>query len=82
MEYVKEKKLSKSQQEEVFKLAKSMGSLGLSDEARLQSVTFGEINYIHDDEISEVGIEMLEQEFGIKCDESTSFNSGILYAYV
>ncbi|CAB3977220.1 Hypothetical predicted protein [Paramuricea clavata] len=73
MEYIKEKKLGKSQKEEVLKLAETMNSMGLTDEARLQSVTIGEINCIHGEEISEHGIKMLAQKFGIKS-ERDSFN--------
>ena len=81
LEYIKEKKLGKSQKEELLKLAETMNYLGLTDEARLQSVTIGEINCVHSEEISEHGIEMLAQKFGIKS-ESASFNPGILYAYI
>ena len=76
MEYIKENKLDESQKEEIMKLVESMSSFGLSDEAKLKSVTIGEINYIHRGEISEHGIAMLEQKFGIRS-EIASLNSGI-----
>ena len=75
MEYIKEKKLTKSQKEAVMKLVETMNSLGLSDEGRLQSITIGEINCVHGEEISKHGIEMLKEKFGIKS-ETASFNSG------
>ena len=77
LEYITEKNLDKSQQEEVIKLVERMNSLGLSDEINLQSVTIGGINYVHEQEISIHGIEMLEQKFGIKS-EVVSIDSGIL----
>ena len=80
MEYIKEKKLTKSQKEAVMKLVETMNSLGLSDEGRLQTITIGEINYVHGGEISEHGIEMLEQKFGIKS-EIVPIQSGILNFY-
>ena len=59
-----------------MKLVESMNSLGLSDEAKLKSVTIGEINYAHGGEISEHGMAMLQEKFKIKC-EIASLNSGI-----
>ena len=76
MEYVEENKLDESQREEIMKLVESMSSFGLSDEAKMKSVTIGEINFIHRGEISKHGIGMLEQKFGIRS-EIASFNSGI-----
>lgn len=76
LEYFKENKLDESQKEDIMKLVETMSSFGLSDEAKLKSVTIGEINYIHCGEISEHGIAMLAQKFGIKS-EIASLNSGI-----
>ena len=74
-EYIVEKNLNNSQQEEIMKLVESMNSLGLSDEAKLKSVTIGEINYVHDGEISENGIALLQEKFKIKS-EIALLNSG------
>ena len=71
-----EKNLNNSQRDEIMKLVESMNSLGLSDEAKLKSVTMGEISCAHGGEISEHGIAMLQEKFKIKC-EIASLNSGI-----
>lgn len=77
MEYIEETKLGEAQKQEIFKLVESMKSLGVNDEANLQSVTFGQINSIHDGIMSRHGIDMLEKKFGIKR-ELDSLNSGKL----
>ena len=77
MDYIVENNLDCSQKEDLMKLVESMNSLGLSDDTKLQSVTIGEINYVHSEEISEHGFAMLEKKFGIKS-EIAPLNSGIL----
>ena len=78
LEYIKDNmsNLDESQIEEIMKLVESMSSFGLSDEAKLKSVTIGEINYIHRGEISEHGIAMLKKKFGVR-GAIAPFKSGI-----
>ena len=80
MEYIEENTLNKLEQDKVWKLIESMRSSGLSGDGKLESVTMGEINCIHGEEISQHGIKMLQQKFGIQR-ECTSLNPGIYYHF-
>ena len=60
---------------ELFGLVETMNAMGLSDDSILKRTTISEINYFHDDIITEHGLQMLEKKFNIKCAES--FHSGI-----
>ena len=77
MKYIEETEIDDAQKQEIFKLVESIKSLAMDDEANLQSVTFGQINSIHDGNISRHGVAMLEKTFGIKR-ERTSLNLGKL----
>ncbi|XP_028413783.1 uncharacterized protein LOC114536628 [Dendronephthya gigantea] len=77
MEYVKENKLDKTQQEKVLKLGTWMNSMGLSKEEKLQSVTLAAIYCLYDGEITDHCIEMLKQKFGIR-NGSNSYTSAEL----
>ena len=76
MEYAEKHNFDASQREEVSKLVKCINQMGLCDDVKVKSVTIEEINDAYREPISEHGIEMLRQQFGIKS-KSASFNSGI-----
>lgn len=76
LEYVKENALNKTQKDEVLKLGEWMNSSCFSKEGRIKFATLAEINCFYNGKISEHGIAMLEQKFGIK-NGNTSYNSGI-----
>ena len=76
MEYAEKHNFDATQREEVSKLVKCMNQMGLCDDVKSKSVTIEEINDAYREPISENGVEMLRQQFGIKR-KGASFNSGI-----
>ena len=49
-----------------MELASSLKRMGLQEEEDCASVTFGTVQYFHQESISQTGKEMLEQKFGIQ----------------
>ena len=66
-----------------MELASSLKRMGLQEEEDCASVTFGTVQYFHQESISQTGKEMLQQKFGIQAkaanlDSSTLCNLVLL----
>ncbi len=78
-QFIQSKDLDNEKKQEAMELASSLKRMGLQEEEDCASVTFGTVQYFHQESISQTGKEMLEQKFGIQAkagnlDSSTLYN--------